>query len=159
MSGTPVQYEFISEYERVPEGAVCEGCGDGVMLTLDHCHEHGWARGIVCMGCNMYVGIIDRRLTPRVNDDHFAALLAIRNRCPSVILLSAADLERPGRRARENRMRKMAERQRCELTISRIGAHATDPGIYTLILPEGRFEVFETTDAALEFLAYLMLPA
>ena len=155
MSAVPVQYEFVSQYERVPPEAACEGCGVSAMLGLDHCHAHGWARGVLCMRCNQYIGSIDRQLTPRVSEDHFAALVAVRNRCPGCRPLKAADLERPGRRERENRMRKMAERLRCDLTISRLGAHATSPAIYTLILPEGRFEVLTSSDAALEFLASL----
>ena len=159
MSEAPVQFESVSQYERVPPGSACEGCNANSMLGLDHCHAHGWTRGVLCMRCNQYAGIIDRQLTPGVSEDRLAALLAVRNRCPDCRPLKAEDLERPGRRARENRMRKMAGTLRCDLTISRTGAHASGPATYTLILPEGRFEVFASTDAALEFLANLEAPS
>jgi hypothetical protein len=87
-----------------------------------------------------------------VKPELLAALLAVRNRCPGCGPLAAADLERAGRRARENRLRKMAKRQGCDLAISRRGTHATDPGIYALTPPGEEPEVFESADAAIEFL-------
>ena len=48
-------------------GAICPGCGrSGVygFLVFDHCHEHGFVRGLVCTSCNVKLGQIDavRRL-------------------------------------------------------------------------------------------------
>lgn len=33
-------------------GGVCELCGSGHILCLDHCHQSGLVRGILCMRCN-----------------------------------------------------------------------------------------------------------
>ena len=43
-----------SEYENLMRiaGGVCELCGSGHILSLDHCHQSGLVRGILCMRCN-----------------------------------------------------------------------------------------------------------
>lgn len=74
-------------------GTTCAACGGAKALMRDHCHEHGWIRGIVCCGCNRKLGHIDRRNTPRrITGEHLAALLAVRNRCPDCEQIGADDL-------------------------------------------------------------------
>ena len=39
----------------------CEftGCrGDGAVV-FDHCHRHGWIRGVLCKGCNIRLGHLE----------------------------------------------------------------------------------------------------
>lgn len=47
------------------QGGTCAGCNDEhtfyVRLVLDHCHERGHVRGLLCPGCNWLLG--------RVKDD------------------------------------------------------------------------------------------
>lgn len=87
----------LVKYERpmppVPPGHACEGCGstDG-RLVRDHCHEHGWVRGLLCDPCNLHAGRIDRRFLPSAGPDLLAALLAVRNRCTDCAPLKASDL-------------------------------------------------------------------
>jgi len=63
----------------------------------DHCHEHGWIRGIVCNRCNKWLARIDRRFAPQVDEPLLIALLAVRNRCPDCERLEPADLGQTGR--------------------------------------------------------------
>lgn len=66
----------------IPLGAVCGACGAAEGLVRDHCHEHGWVRGIVCRRCNRRLGHIDQRFRPRGEIELLISLLAVRNRCP-----------------------------------------------------------------------------
>jgi hypothetical protein len=49
--------------ERHLSRCICEipGCaaGPGAPLVFDHCHEHGWVRGVVCCGHNYRLGQVD----------------------------------------------------------------------------------------------------
>lgn len=87
MSGALVQYS-----PRIPAGSACEGCGRNKQLGRDHCHDHGWVRGILCPGCNNYLARIDRRLLPQAGPGLLVKLLALRNRCPECRPLEATDL-------------------------------------------------------------------
>lgn len=42
------------QYENLMRiaGGVCELCGSGHLLCLDHCHQSELVRGILCMRCN-----------------------------------------------------------------------------------------------------------
>lgn len=48
------------EYERLYEGTpTCAGCGvadDGRTLAIDHCHDTGKVRGLLCRQCNLVLG-------------------------------------------------------------------------------------------------------
>lgn len=51
------------EYERRLEaqGGVCAVCGrppDGDALTVDHCHDTGQVRGLLCRRCNIALGML-----------------------------------------------------------------------------------------------------
>lgn len=90
MSETPVRY---GKHTQSPPRD-CEGCGMPLQKPLtDHCHDHGWVRGIVCGSCNIRLGYIDRRLTSaQPQEQLLASLIAIRNRCPDCEPISRADL-------------------------------------------------------------------
>jgi hypothetical protein len=53
-----VKYAESLPYPRVPP---CEICGimDGTSYFFDHCHLHGWVRGIVCPLCNSQLRAAD----------------------------------------------------------------------------------------------------
>ena len=76
----------------IPPGAACEACGKTGQLTRDHCHGHGWVRGIVCMSCNKYLESIDRRVAPKIGAALLTALLALQHRCPDCTPLDVSDL-------------------------------------------------------------------
>lgn len=46
--------EYDGMYERV-EGK-CEICGKKAELNVDHCHDSGIVRGLLCMNCNHGLG-------------------------------------------------------------------------------------------------------
>jgi hypothetical protein len=91
MSEALVQYVQV----RILPGATCVACGAAGPLERDHCHEHGWVRGIVCRPCNRHLHLIDRRLLQPVKEDLLAAQLSVRNRCPDCDPLDIADLASP----------------------------------------------------------------
>jgi hypothetical protein len=54
----PFQREFIDEYKR-ETGGLCDICGGvptGIGLCIDHDHETGMVRGLLCNGCNIGLG-------------------------------------------------------------------------------------------------------
>ena len=61
-----VQYR-PSQLRKYSRDGVCEICGyppsGKPMLVFDHCHEHGWIRGLICNYCNDQVGWIENRWT------------------------------------------------------------------------------------------------
>ena len=78
-----------------PPGTACRACSATKTLVRDHCHEHGWVRSVVCGSCNRYLGHIDRRIMPQVDEDRVTALLAVRNHCPDCEPISVFDLASP----------------------------------------------------------------
>ena len=44
----------VAEYEEI---RACEVCGSDVKLCIDHNHETGEIRGILCGGCNTALGM------------------------------------------------------------------------------------------------------
>ena len=114
-----------------PPGATCAACSAARNLMRDHCHEHGWVRGIVCGSCNRQLGFVDQGIAPRVEEALLAALLAVRNRCPDCDPIEAADLtpskppraerlpEEKERDAQANRVRRLAKRRAYKLVKER----------------------------------------
>ncbi len=56
----------LEEYDSlfVIQGGVCALCGEpsdseGRLLSVDHCHDTGKVRGLLCSSCNMGIGIFD----------------------------------------------------------------------------------------------------
>ena len=88
MSDSPVMYRA---HPKVPPGATCEGCGGAARVT-DHCHAHGWVRGQVCTRCNGLMGIIDRRIAPKVEMALVDSLLGLWHRCPDCSRAGAIEL-------------------------------------------------------------------
>lgn len=37
----------------------CIICASTWRTVVDHCHEHGWVRGVLCQGCNHRMGCAD----------------------------------------------------------------------------------------------------
>jgi hypothetical protein len=85
-----VQYAEIGQpgqpdYPRVQS---CEVCGTesawldppfalSPFYVFDHCHTHGWVRGILCLPCNSRMGFVDR------GEPQDARLVAHRLTCPN----------------------------------------------------------------------------
>lgn len=82
-----VQYR-PSQLRKYSRDGLCEICdwpptGKPILL-FDHCHTHGWIRGLICNICNDLVGCLEtgrnhwRLLTPSL----VAQLSAYRRNCP-----------------------------------------------------------------------------
>jgi len=49
----------VPEYQRLIEQGVCDACGrPSAKLQIDHCHETGRIRGVLCPNCNSALGHI-----------------------------------------------------------------------------------------------------
>lgn len=48
----------VNKYDSYFENAVCSICGIDSSLVLDHCHETGKIRGVLCRACNMALGLL-----------------------------------------------------------------------------------------------------
>jgi hypothetical protein len=104
--------QYGQHQKKIPFGTPCAGCGSTEQTPRfpDHCHLHGWVRGIVCRPCNARMITIDQMGTPSAVDEALlAALLAQRHRCPECPPISSADLA-PSLGAARQRTRKDAER-------------------------------------------------
>ena len=53
----------------VAQGFKCPLCGSSLRnrdfskIALDHCHDSGYIRGVLCMGCNRVEGIVKKAIT------------------------------------------------------------------------------------------------
>lgn len=47
-----------AEREALIEGKTCQVCGGGYRLVIDHCHETGKFRGVLCNSCNLALGLV-----------------------------------------------------------------------------------------------------
>lgn len=91
---TPVRY---GEHVNANPGTPCLLCSDPSPLPrTDHCHAHGWVRGVLCPRCNTLMAFIDRRATLRESTVTppltLAALVAHAARCPDCKPFAVEDL-------------------------------------------------------------------
>lgn len=70
----------LSEFEQMvlDQGGVCKickkECPSGQRLSVDHCHETGKVRGLLCRGCNAHLGRIEMyKKDPKPWDDYLSA--------------------------------------------------------------------------------------
>jgi Autographiviridae endonuclease VII len=49
----------LEEYRALKFGKVCQACGSSIKLCLDHCHKTRKIRGILCVSCNLALGLLD----------------------------------------------------------------------------------------------------
>lgn len=64
-AGDPIRYskELARRWGRPT--APCEICGGNRLPRVrDHCHAHGWVRGVVCNFCNGLLSALDRGARP-----------------------------------------------------------------------------------------------
>ena len=45
-----------AQYREIMAGASCVICGSASSLVLDHCHESGTVRSVLCSACNTSIG-------------------------------------------------------------------------------------------------------
>jgi hypothetical protein len=76
-----------SQYDALygQQGGVCRICGgtnNGKRLAVDHCHETGEVRALLCGGCNFAVGWAERRETSALDSlrEYVAEAKAIKRR-------------------------------------------------------------------------------
>ena len=49
----------VEEYERLTGKDECEACGSTHRLCIDHNHETGEVRGLLCNDCNIALGLLE----------------------------------------------------------------------------------------------------
>lgn len=77
----PVQYSQFVATHRAGECSACTR--QASQMVVDHCHTHGWVRGIVCRSCNSHMASIDVRRAPdRIEGVSVAELLRHAAQCP-----------------------------------------------------------------------------
>jgi hypothetical protein len=79
------------DHAPVPPGATCGVCPATVALVTDHCHKHGWVRGVLCIRHNSRMALIDRGVAPSAVGD-VGALVAYARHCPDCPAIVAGDL-------------------------------------------------------------------
>lgn len=78
----------------MPPGTPCETCGGTkAPAQTDHCHDHGWVRGLLCGSCNSLLSFVDKRVAPKAESALLAALVAVRSRCPECEQFGLSDLQ------------------------------------------------------------------
>jgi hypothetical protein len=55
---------------------------DAGHLVFDHCHAHGWVRGLVCVPCNNRLMHVETGLGPDLPEWQLPALAAHLMKCP-----------------------------------------------------------------------------
>lgn len=79
-------------------GEACSVCGVlSSKPVVDHCHVHGWVRGVVCRSCNAYMARIDLRIRPFLEVARIEQLIIHAGRClecPPVFLEELGQDER-----------------------------------------------------------------
>ncbi|MGH3278121.1 MAG: endonuclease domain-containing protein [Trebonia sp.] len=67
------------------EVGICRAYGMEVeagRLVFDHCHAHGWVRGLVCVPCNNRLMHVETGLGPPLPEWQLPALAAHLMKCP-----------------------------------------------------------------------------
>lgn len=92
----PVLY---GEHEPLIADAVCIVCGSSQNPVMDHCHAHGWVRGVLCRSCNFAMRHVDWRSRPGNGAlsawTTWDALVAHAARCIDCPPITVDDLETP----------------------------------------------------------------
>ena len=52
----------VEEYDSYFKEASCQICSKETDLVLDHCHDTGKIRGVLCRQCNMAIGLLGDNL-------------------------------------------------------------------------------------------------
>lgn len=61
LSRMKLRYGVTEEEYRAAfaaQSGACGICGDAVALVVDHCHESGQVRGLLCRSCNVAIGFL-----------------------------------------------------------------------------------------------------
>lgn len=86
----PIKYE---DHPKAQAGDACSVCNEITDLpVVDHCHEHGWARGVVCPSCNQAMAAIDRRRGISKAPERLVALIKHFSHCPDCTPITADGL-------------------------------------------------------------------
>lgn len=62
------EVEDVKRELIIAQGFMCPLCGASLRnrslskLALDHCHDSGYIRGVLCMGCNRVEGIVKKAI-------------------------------------------------------------------------------------------------
>jgi hypothetical protein len=79
---------------RFARGALCEVCNSpprrGMFLMFDHCHAHGWVRGLICKYCNDALGFFENGHVEHLKYVEFLAeFTEYRRKCPDCAAVSS----------------------------------------------------------------------
>lgn len=86
----PIQY---ADHPKATDGEPCIICQDDSRRNvIDHCHAHGWVRGVLCFSCNSKMGLVDLMITPRGSNELVADLANHVSRCHECDSVSPAQL-------------------------------------------------------------------
>ncbi len=73
---------ILPMFEALIEQASAPPAGRAAMLVLDHCHIHGWVRGVICMACNNALISLEHGHGSVHHGAQLAALLKYLANCP-----------------------------------------------------------------------------
>ena len=80
-----VQYR-PSQLRKYSRDGLCEVCDRAPrgkpILLFDHCHAHGWIRGLVCNWCNDEIGFYENGREPSLGYRYLDRILKFLRNCP-----------------------------------------------------------------------------
>lgn len=90
VDGFVIRHGFVKykpyQLRKYARDGLCEICGGPPggkpMLLFDHCHAHGWVRGLICNYCNDHVGFIENGWNRYLRDIVLERFPEYRNNCP-----------------------------------------------------------------------------